>query len=202
MLVLPSVSIGNVPQLAVDLLIHTYGFQLVQSLDNDFVVPLIGPLDYVDEPAAGIATAVQLYSLGELFLVQIRAPPCAGARTQFLRQLKSDLGDRGDCVVVCSANAGFRAGTNLTTLEVTETADPDADLPEAGFAGDALRVFNGSRALVAWVYEGDNFSDAKQLASRLVAELGLALRPFTPPVSWARVYGREPPIGLENGIYS
>lgn len=206
MLLLPTVSIGNVPQLAVDLLIHTYKFELSRSLDNDFVVPVLGPMDYTTHPVDGIATAVQLYSLGNINLVQIRSPPCSGSKTAFLEQLYTDLNTAGintqECVIVSSANAGFRVNGGSNTHAISTYTEPQPDLPETGFANEALAVFKGSKAVVSWVYEGDNFADAERLAERLVNILDLPVKPFEKPVSWARVYGKEAPLGVENGIYS
>lgn len=43
-------SIGNVPQLATDLMLHTFGFERVGFLDDDTVMPIAGLREDVDRP--------------------------------------------------------------------------------------------------------------------------------------------------------
>lgn len=92
-LIVPLVSTGNVPQLTVDLLLHSLSseFDFVKSLDSTFVHPFVGPLDYVlDQPEPilfsktaphkAYSTALELFyneSKG-LYIVQQRTPVIQG----------------------------------------------------------------------------------------------------------------------------
>lgn len=58
-LILPVISVGFVPSLAVDLLVHSpaLDFSYVASLDGTECVPFVGPAD--DPPADHISTALE-----------------------------------------------------------------------------------------------------------------------------------------------
>lgn len=58
-LVIPVVSIANVPQLAVDLLIHSAGLARKTMLDHSLLYPFAGSREDVGAPCSGgIATAL------------------------------------------------------------------------------------------------------------------------------------------------
>lgn len=205
MLVIPSVSIGNVPQLALDLVIHTYGFQLVNSLDDEVLAPFVGPLDYVQgaPQPQDIATAMQLFQLNDDFILQIRSPPLPGQKQKFVNSVRDqipELAAKGT-IIVGSANAGARLNSAGTNSEISILSSPQP-LQESGFVNEALQTFSNSRALISFVYEGDNLADALQMAQRIVLDLGLPPMKFRQPVSWNRLYGKEPPLGIEEGIYT
>lgn len=89
-LVLPLVTIGNIPQLAVDLLIHNYDLKLVGRLDDTYVYPFISPQDYVgDERKAGFSTALEVYHSETLKLtvLQQRSPILPGFTKVFYEEL-------------------------------------------------------------------------------------------------------------------
>ncbi|CBQ69942.1 conserved hypothetical protein [Sporisorium reilianum SRZ2] len=75
-LVIPAVSIGSVPQLAVDLLLHHRALQLVKvgRLDPAFCFPFVGPSDSVDGDDADVTTALEVFTNGSLTLIQQRSP--------------------------------------------------------------------------------------------------------------------------------
>ncbi|KAF9428023.1 Proteasome assembly chaperone 2 [Podila epigama] len=62
-LILPSVSIGNVPQLATDLLLAALKLDRVGSIEDENVVPVLGPADSAHEPSS---TAKGSHSSGSL----------------------------------------------------------------------------------------------------------------------------------------
>lgn len=75
-LIIPSVWIGNVPQLAIDLLIHTHNLEKVDSLDDLYLYPFASPVDYVTEPKKGISHAAEVFHNKDLnlTLIQQRSP--------------------------------------------------------------------------------------------------------------------------------
>lgn len=92
-LVLPLVGTGNVPQLAVDLLLHSVpGFEYVCSLGQEYLYPFAGPLDHVvGEPAklyngATYSTALELFYCKEreMYVVQQRTPVIPGYMNNFV----------------------------------------------------------------------------------------------------------------------
>jgi len=207
MIIIPSVSIGNVPQLAIDLIIHSYGFACVESLDDEFLAPFIGPMDHTSGAPApeGIATAAQLFRLGQDHIVQLRSPPLTGFKQRFLQSLaqrlqKDELKD-SKLMFIGSANAGMSESDSASTI-VEQRSSEAQDYPESGFLKEATNLFPGSEMVVMWVHEGDNFSDAQKLAKELVRILHLEPKEFKTPVSWTAVYGRNMPLGIEEGLYT
>lgn len=74
-LILPSVSVGNVGQLSVDLLISTLGMRRTGRIFDTSFIPLVGADPY-DENSEDICTSVDFYVSDEKKLValQIRSP--------------------------------------------------------------------------------------------------------------------------------
>lgn len=75
-LIIPSISIGNIPQLSIDLLIHTLNFTKVATLDDVYVYPFASPLDYSKTPKHGISHSIEIYFNEKLnlTLIQQRSP--------------------------------------------------------------------------------------------------------------------------------
>lgn len=77
-LILPAVSVGNVGQLAVDLLISTLNMPRVGYFHTDCLIPMAGNNPYASstEDAAQLSTSAEVYSHRDLKLavLQIRAP--------------------------------------------------------------------------------------------------------------------------------
>ena len=71
-LILPSISIGNVPQLAVDLLITTLGLPLVGYMTSPYLVPCAGTLETATSLGqGGIACPLEGMSFFEYLVVVI-----------------------------------------------------------------------------------------------------------------------------------
>ena len=100
-LIVPLVSTGNVPQLALDLLLHSLSseFDFVKSLDSTFVHPFVGPLDYVLDqqvpvlfsktaPQKIYSTALELYynESKDLYVLQQRTPVIQGYLNNLIKE--------------------------------------------------------------------------------------------------------------------
>lgn len=100
-LVIPLVSTGNVPQLAVDLILHSLSdeFKFIESLDSTFVHPFVGPLDYVcnqlkpvlfqSSPQKRYSTALEMFYNEErsLYVLQQRTPVIQGYMNNFIKEI-------------------------------------------------------------------------------------------------------------------
>ncbi|GMG56463.1 unnamed protein product [Ambrosiozyma monospora] len=104
-LVLPIVSIGNIPQLSVDLLIANFpDVKLVGRLDDTYLYPFASPIDTIVGPLSpnslkhqeldndahpGISTALEIYYCEKLnvTLLQQRSPLIPGLLLKFLKDL-------------------------------------------------------------------------------------------------------------------
>jgi proteasome assembly chaperone 2 len=83
-LVMPSLSIGNVGQLAIDLFISTFDLPLVGRLESPFVVPVVGN-DAFTQGEGRIATSIDLHFYREknVLVLQQRAPVLEGKHNAF-----------------------------------------------------------------------------------------------------------------------
>jgi proteasome chaperone 2 len=229
-LIVPAVSAGNVPQLAVDLLIHSFGAKLVDRLDDKYVYPFAGPRDYVrgeeSQGMDGISTAVEVYQTHGTTIIQMRAPTLPGCRTQFVREvLLPYMAKHGfsEVIVLGSSNAGMREvistddririysnGVSERMAQLSLSSKPEAppkQLQESGYTLDLLKLAPGAvpsvSAIVRFAYEGDNCDDAEELATTAVQVAGLTIpMVWKRPISWEGVYGKPVPIGVEEGLYS
>uniref|UniRef100_A0A914W0T9 Proteasome assembly chaperone 2 n=1 Tax=Plectus sambesii TaxID=2011161 RepID=A0A914W0T9_9BILA len=89
-LILPAISVGNVGQLAVDLLISSLDLELIaHSPANKLTLPLVGPSAYIQPGSKQLSTAVEVYSNKEktLLVVQQRSDFISHARKEFLDSL-------------------------------------------------------------------------------------------------------------------
>lgn len=225
-LLVPSISIANIPQLATDLLIHTWGFAKVATLADTYLYPFISPADYSEKAPGGISYALEVYYSAQhkLSLIQQRSPLVPGFAQQHVAEVLVpfvktgqfehvvflDLADAG--LVEHIAHGEIQIYTNedllsqLNTLHISDRAKPLASTDHSVYAQaviDGLGVQTKLSVLVTYVYEGDNSDDAHALATK-VAEVLKIEEPkrWNAPVSWLGVYGDNPiPLAMENGLY-
>lgn len=217
-LIIPSVSCGNIPQLTVDLLIHSLDFVLVERLDDSFLHPFASPVDYVKNPVSGVATPIELYRSDKLQtdIIQIRSPPIADFKSAFSAQLEALTKKYDHVIVLGSSDAGLREqvgapkieyytsdlATHFQTLSLDgpKVKEVPSVLPGSGYFRSLIK--GTALGLVFFAYEGDNFGDAHQLADAVVKLLGADSQKWVQPVSWQGAYGHDAPLGIELGVYS
>ncbi|KAL0092481.1 PAC2 family-domain-containing protein [Phycomyces blakesleeanus] len=87
-LVLPTVSIGNVPQLTCDLIIHTLHLDRVGFLDDDSVLPVAGARE--ETGGIGVSVPIEVFQSSDhkWTVVQQRAPTEKGKKQQFLENIR------------------------------------------------------------------------------------------------------------------
>ncbi|CAI5758115.1 unnamed protein product [Candida verbasci] len=78
-LIIPSISIGNIPQLAIDLLIHTYSFSKIGKINDFYLYPFASAIDHdpsIIENNFGITSSCEIYFNKDLqlTLIQQRSP--------------------------------------------------------------------------------------------------------------------------------
>jgi len=190
-LIIPSISIGNVPQLVVDLLIHNLDLKLIARLDSLFLYPFASPVDYVDGKQSNvkpgsISTALELYYNEELKLsvIQQRSPILPDYTQNFLDYLLSLVKDIGfnKVILLDSNDEALKGDINFgkplelysneleerfKSLKVSNTSD--LDKVKESFTPLINALVNETnkikevtlQALLMYVYEGDNFFDAQ-----------------------------------------
>lgn len=225
-LVIPSISVGNVPQLTVDLLLHNFDFKLVTHLDSQLLYPFASPVDYTDghvPPPGSVSTALEVYFDEErkLAMIQQRSPILPGFGKNFLDYISQWIKDSqfGKVVVIDSNDCTLR--TNLDVQNPVEIFSNDLneqfkqftieqqENEELSFSAyskaliDNLKEYTTVFAIVMFVYEGDNRVDSSVLGMDVLKLLTLD-QPveWKQPKSWDALYGDRPlPLGLEEGIY-
>ncbi|KAL1394802.1 hypothetical protein pipiens_002978 [Culex pipiens pipiens] len=183
--------VGNVAQLAVDLLIETLKLEKVGLLWHPALIPIVGPPAY-DHDQDKLTTTAELYACTErrLLVLQIRAPLVGALQAEFLDRLTDFVRDQSiaDVIVLASSFAhenhqvGARPYKYLTnekfgtahgeTLERLKWDPLDGTVIHGGgYAAKLLEVCTAKElacfTLFNYVSEGDNTPDAVQLVSLL-----------------------------------
>eukprot|EP00128_Syssomonas_multiformis_P009492 Colp12_sorted_trinity150504_noHs@31304 len=118
-LVLPAVSVGNVGQLAVDLLLNTFKLTKVGYLLDDTVVPTVtnDALDLSAERGT-LYTSLEVYqsSSPALTVIQQRAPLRRRQRREFVERVVKFAQEQqcGGVVVLASADSTHRVDSQIT----------------------------------------------------------------------------------------
>ncbi|KAI8137777.1 PAC2 family-domain-containing protein [Fennellomyces sp. T-0311] len=203
-LILPSVSIGNVPQLTCDLFIHTLHPERVGYIANEAVMPVAGPR----EGAAGVSLAVEVFQTKDQqwTFIQQRAPTFKGKRRQYVRDLVAFIQKHrfARVIVLTSADATFRTDTQITSAPFRFIGAPVNGIPEleseellhgTGIGRSLYKALADAHVPVSMVVmfalEGDNVSDSFHLADVInaAAQIRSTQGPWTPPKSWDYLFG-------------
>lgn len=124
-LVIPAVSVGNVGQLACDLLISTLNARRVGFLYDDSVVAVVGSDPFTSFTADDrVTTAVEVFECvdSNVVVVQQRAPLIKGKQSQFVSRLV-------DWIVSCQ----FKMVVVLTSMFAYERQDAQLTGPQQRF---------------------------------------------------------------------
>lgn len=117
-LVLPVVAVGNVGQLAADLLINTLRLPRVARLQDDALLPAAGTRPYAH--VEGLATPLELYRQpGGVAVAQQRAPAAPGTQAAFAQRLAAFVKAAGVKEVLVSGGCmrlGGRARTQTALV--------------------------------------------------------------------------------------
>ncbi|KAI5952332.1 hypothetical protein KGF54_003198 [Candida jiufengensis] len=226
-LILPTISIGNLPQLTIDLLIHNYNFIKIGYLNDLYLYPFASPIDYVKNPIEGISHAIEVYYCEELniTLIQQRSPIIPSYSSSFLKEViipfitesdflkiiilnSNDSGiveniQNGDIIIYDNQDllSNFK---NLTISKSIEEQDKNSI-----FITKLLKLLEdlenvNVKVLVSYIYEGDNFQDAEKMINKLIKNLDIEInnKNWVKPVSWLGAYGdKEVPNSMEEGIF-
>lgn len=229
-LVIPTISIGNVPQLANDLIIQTFNGEKAGSLDPLYLYPFSCPIDRPAEQDAdvGVSTAADVFYVKEhdVTIIHQRSPIIPGNTQSYVQHTLLPFIEEfkfKKVFVLCSSDAGMVPGISSGTIRkysiedllstYVETLNINGDENVGSYDPlpslvkvlvkclDTMKI--NTSFLVCFAYEGDNFSDGKALASEAIDSLGLGtVAEWKKPKSWSGVYGtRDIPIYLEEGLY-
>lgn len=221
-LVIPAVSIGNIPQLAADLLLHNFGFLKVGTLLDMFLYPYISGVDHLEtqNPPLGVLFALEVYHSEKLnvTLVQQRSPIIPGMAKAHVEQVLRPFNEKAgfsSILIMDLADAGLEE--QMVPIRLFTNGSVDLLLGKLHILGsdvlhlgiESLDTLPGNldvstvkyvdalsstptSVVVSYVYEGDNSHDAYNMASAVARILMLDEPKWEKPVSWFGVYGDRP----------
>ncbi|ESW99731.1 hypothetical protein KL918_001333 [Ogataea parapolymorpha] len=186
-LILPVVSIGNTPQLASDLLIHTLPAKLVARLDDIYLYPFASPVDYVSEPKQGITSGLEIYysEQHQVTILQQRSPILPGLTTKFLKELIVPfvrMAQFGKVVVLQSNDAGLREDKNVDHVFLLWANDIAKTLETFKISDNSIGVISdkseldGMGKLIIDAFE-DQIEETSSLGPEVKGSLKLASTP-------------------------
>ncbi|KAK6143504.1 hypothetical protein DH2020_023852 [Rehmannia glutinosa] len=133
-LILPALSIGNVGQLAVDLLISSLNADKIGYLDDPNVLPCVGNDAYSPSPLGKLALPLEAYesSSSALTIVQQRSPVIKGKMLEYAKNMASFAAANGKkhVVILSSLDFGRWKNVNMSSSNVDGT---DAECERLGW---------------------------------------------------------------------
>lgn len=222
-ILLPSIAVGNVGQLSVDLIISTRRLKRVGVAWHPALMPIFGPPAYQHDPGSK-TTSCELYidEKNKFATVQFRAPLVASHLDDFLQQLGKFFVEKkvGKVLILSSSHAYEKHTVETTPFEflaneqfrnsygtdITKQAWLEFKGSVIHGGGNAQKLLNmcteneiPAFVLFKYVSEGDNSPDARQL----IVELNRIYKMFdtesdgniklTVPISWNYLFGNESP---------
>ncbi|KAM4630767.1 proteasome assembly chaperone 2 [Polymixia lowei] len=140
-LLMPAVSVGNVGQLAVDLIVSTLNMRRVGYIHTDCLIPMVGNNPYATsaENAEELHTAAEVYTAAEMKLavLQIRAPIIQTKFRKFRKLMVSWIkaSEFSRTVVLSSSHAYQRDDQQLQGMPLRYLVTPALQK----VSGDALK---------------------------------------------------------------
>jgi hypothetical protein len=204
-LVVPLLSVGNVPQLAVDLVVNSFALARCGIVTDDAVEPMAS--SHVYSHRDGAAFACELFQFHDTVLLQLRSKLRQNEIGPFCQRLAAFAGSFAEVVVLGSADAGWLMHPDVDRLNVKYTAAKpeaaatlealglkalrwetskaeetmhDAVFPKRSFAGLLQEaVKHAATELVLFCNEGENIPESQLLARVLIGYL--QKRGYVPP---------------------
>lgn len=217
-LIIPSVSVGNVPQLTVDLLITTLKLDSVALIWHPGLVPSVGW-----EPFYGtnnvVCTACELYCNERLKLaaIQIRSTIEKRLALKFIRDFLDCFGQLGLKELYILASGFDYELHNISNKDKYYLASNSKIVEKEGWkvlekepngkfrvsgAGLGVKLYETvghslkATLVLKYVSEGENHYDARECVLKLFQLLEITENNLVEPTSWVHVYGAPPPSGL------
>ncbi|XP_042459925.1 proteasome assembly chaperone 2-like [Zingiber officinale] len=142
-LLLPGLSIGNVGQLAIDLLISSTAAKRVGFLDAPLLLPCVGNDAYGPEPSGLLSLPLELYESTQhaLTLIQQRSPVVKGMMVEFSKEMADFVSSIGKkhIVILSSLDSGrlkkIVASSDMQVYYISSvnTDGTDAECERLGF---------------------------------------------------------------------
>ncbi|XP_018325838.1 proteasome assembly chaperone 2 [Agrilus planipennis] len=218
-LIIPSVSVGNVGQLTVDLLLASLKMEKVAIIWHPAIVPCVGN-NPINDDKNEICTACELFINKEqkLAAIQIRSTIEFNLALDFLKRLKLEIlqWQLKNVIILASTfayemhNIGHSPYIYLTNETssselLSELKQLEADetgkylVYGSGYATKLFEVLSDQvrcTMFVKYTSEGDNRPDAMQMLSLISKYLNIKIDNVIIPVSWKYVFGNPPSVDI------
>ncbi|KAG2181907.1 hypothetical protein INT43_006832 [Umbelopsis isabellina] len=129
-LIIPTVSIANVPQLTIDLYVNSLKLERIGFMDDASVMPVAGIFEFA--PEKGILVAYEVYQSEDrkFTFVQQRTPILKGKRQSLLANLESFISiyDFSRILIITSTDASRRVDIQMTGVPFRLLASPESSV--------------------------------------------------------------------------
>ncbi|KAK4562890.1 hypothetical protein RGQ29_005396 [Quercus rubra] len=149
-LLLPALSIGNVGQLAMDLMVSSTRAERIGFFDDPFLLPCVGNDACGPQPQGQLALPLEAYdsSSNALTLVQQRSPVVKGKMVEFAKNLADFAAATGKKHAVVLSSLDFGSGLQTYYLSSTNSDGTDDYCEQLGWK--RLREYNPTQR--CWKY--------------------------------------------------
>ncbi|KAK4551176.1 hypothetical protein RGQ29_032484 [Quercus rubra] len=188
-LLLPALSIGNVGQLAMDLMVASTRAERIGFFDDPFLLPCVGNDAYGPQPQGQPALPLEAYdsSSNALTLVQQRSPFVKGKMVEFAKNLADFAAATGKKHAVVLSSLDFGRCRNID-MSSTNSDGTDDYCEQLGWK--RLQEYNPTQR--CWKYlgtlaEGNSLQDDNPLEDELEEEDYYPSLPFAAHFSFTRL---------------
>lgn len=165
-LILPSISIGNVGQLAIDMIITTLNCKRIGSIESQCLFPVAG-----DQ-----AAQIEVYATEHYTILQIRSNIIYGLHQQFIDELKA---------------LRFKATIVLTGLDSTRILQKVSVNPKELYGSGIIGKCMQATIIGVSCVDGDNVQDAKLLVVEFFKLLDIQVDEIKQPDWFKWMYGQR-----------
>lgn len=202
-LILPALSIGNVGQLAVDLLISSMRAERIGYLDDPNVLPCVGNDAYSPTPQGHLALPLEAYgsSSNTLTLVQQRSPVVKGMMVEFAKNVADFAAASGKKHIVVLSSLDFgrwqtidmSSGLQIYYLSSASMDGTDDDCERLGWK--RLQEYNPEQRL--WKYLSTLAEGNAELDDNMAFEDELGEEDYYPSLPFAALFSCFKAKGLK-----
>lgn len=217
-LLLPSVSVGNVPQLTIDLLITNFKLKKVSTVWHPAIIPCVGTDPYFD--GEELCTACELFINKEMKIIamQLRSALEPKHGLSFFHKLREELDNyKLKRIIILTSIFDYELhdikSNKFFYLYDSDSYEENSDMQKlqrdergsynlngGGFALKLHEILNKNTSFIVgkYVSEGDNRPDACALLIKLLPLVGIQdkMLEFIYPSSWKYVFGGPAPLGI------
>ncbi|KAG5548033.1 hypothetical protein RHGRI_013660 [Rhododendron griersonianum] len=193
-LILPGLSIGNVGQLAVDLLVPSTGAERIGYLDDPNLLPCVGNDAYLPSPQGDLALPLEAYdsTSNSLTLIQQRSPVVKGMMIEFAKNVADFAAASGKKHIVLLSSLDFgrwqtidmSSGLQIYYLSSASVDGTDVDCERLGWK--RLQEYNPAQRM--WKYLSTLAEGNAELDDDMPSEDELGEEDYCPSLPFAAMF--------------